>query len=131
MQDMDAWNTLKKQLTVCTSTKLFREQEIWWCSIGLNVGYEVYGKGLAFTRPVLIFKKRSRHTFLGIPMTTKLKERGDYHRIEFKGKPSALMFGEIRNLDARRLMDRMGKLSDPKFATIENAVLKYLQLRTG
>ena len=128
---MDTWNALKQQLTSCATTKLFREQEIWWCSIGLNVGYEVYGKGPAFTRPVLIFKKRSRHTFLGIPMTTKLKEREDYHRIEFNGKPSALMFGEIRNLDARRLMDRMGKLSDTKFTAIANEVLTYLQLRTG
>lgn len=45
MENMDAWNTLKKRLTTSTTPKLFREREIWWCSIGLNVGYEVYGKG--------------------------------------------------------------------------------------
>ena len=31
-----------------------KEREIWWCSVGLNVGTEIYGKGEDFARPVLI-----------------------------------------------------------------------------
>jgi mRNA interferase MazF len=130
MENMDAWNVLKKQLNTSTrSSKLFRAQEIWWCNVGLNVGYEVYGKGPTFTRPVLIFKKKSHDTFIGIPMSTRLKNRTDYHIIEFHGKQSALMLGEIRNFDARRLADRMGKLADTKFTRIEKAVIEYLQPR--
>lgn len=125
MQNMDAWNTLKKRLTSNARPKLFREREIWWCSVGLNVGYEVYGKGPAFMRPVLILKKKSHDTFIGIPLSTRIKDRSDYYVIEFNGKQSALLLGEIRNFDARRLADRMGKLADTKFALIQVAVLKY------
>src|SRR5579864_908963 len=122
MQDMDTWNTLKKQLTASPKPpRLFREQEIWWCSIGLNVGHEVYGKGVQFTRPVLVFKKKSHSTFIRIPLSTRIKERPDYHVIEFSGVKSALLLGEVRNFDVRRLANRMGKLSDPKFADIEKA----------
>lgn len=127
--DMDAWNSLKKQLAAKESPRFFRAQEIWWCSVGLNVGYEIYGKGPAFIRPVLVLKKKSRDTFIGIPMSTRLKDRPDYYLIEFNGKTSAMLVGEIRNFDARRLADRMGKLSDPKFMQIEKAVLEYLALR--
>jgi hypothetical protein len=38
---------------------LFKEREVWWCSIGLNVGDEEFWKGAYFTRPVLVFKKYS------------------------------------------------------------------------
>ena len=41
---------------------LFKEGEIWWCSIGLNVGDEEYGKGPFFQRPVLIFKKFTKNS---------------------------------------------------------------------
>jgi hypothetical protein len=26
-----------------TSTRLFKEAEIWWCSIGMNIGVEIFG----------------------------------------------------------------------------------------
>ena len=48
---------------------LFKEGEVWWCSVGLNVGEEEFGKGERFVRPVLIFKKFTQNSFLGIPLT--------------------------------------------------------------
>ncbi len=53
---------------------LFKEGEIWWCSIGMNVGTEIFGKGRRFTRPVLVFKKFGSYSFLGIPITSQEKE---------------------------------------------------------
>jgi hypothetical protein len=42
--------------------RLFKEGDIWWCSIGMNVGVEIFGKGKYFARPVIIFKKFSANS---------------------------------------------------------------------
>jgi len=115
MQDMDACNHLKKQLDARTNVPPSAEGEIWWCSVGVNIGSEVYGKGPRFTRPVLILKKLKYSAFIGIPMSSQLKVRDDYYILNFKGKESALMLSEIRKFDSRRLADKIGKLSDKKF----------------
>jgi mRNA interferase MazF len=35
----------------------FKNGEIWWCSIGENIGSEMYGKGEFYRRPVLVIRK--------------------------------------------------------------------------
>ena len=42
----------------------FKEGELWWCSIGINVGVEIFGKGPDAVRPVVIFKKINKFLFL-------------------------------------------------------------------
>ncbi|MEI6729830.1 MAG: type II toxin-antitoxin system PemK/MazF family toxin [Pseudomonadota bacterium] len=126
-KDFEAWNKLKTRLDAIKSPPLFNDREIWWCSVGINVGYEVYGKGDLFSRPVLIIKKQSTDTFIGLPMSTRLKQRSDYYHSEFNGKNVAFMLGEIRKFDSRRLSDKMGKISQNKFEAIKNAILKNFQ----
>ena len=129
MSPFDAWCPVKQSLTARTKVAPTVEREIWWCSIGFNVGGESYGKGPRFTRPVLILKKLNYATFIGIPMSTKLKVRDDYHILTFDGKDVALMLGEIRKFDSRRLADKMGILSEEKFKLAWQAVLKCIQPR--
>ena len=50
------------------------EREIWWCSLGVNVGHEEDGKNEQFERPALILKKWSNKTVIILPMTTKTKK---------------------------------------------------------
>ena len=128
-KDFDKWNKLKKKLDAIEKPPFFNEREIWWTSIGINVGYEVYGKGRLFTRPVLILKKQSINSFIGIPMSTQLKERDDYYRIIISGSEVALLLGELRKFDSRRLADKMGKVSERKFVKIKEAIRKNLQPR--
>jgi len=128
-KDFEAWNQLKQRLDKIVKPPFFNEREIWWCSIGVNVGHEVYGKGVLFTRPVLIIKKRSSSTFVGIPMSTKIKNRPDYYPITFNGKDISLMLGEVRNFDSRRLADKMGKLGETKCKDVREALYKNFQPR--
>ena len=58
MKDFYAWNEKKICLDQSKKYRHPREQEIWWCSIGLNVGTEIYGKGEDFARPVLIINSK-------------------------------------------------------------------------
>jgi len=126
-KNFDEWNQLKIKLDGIKTPPFFNEREIWWCSIGVNVGYEVYGKGKLFTRPVLVLKKQSGSTFIGAPMSTRLKQRPDYYQMTFNGKEVAVLLGEIRKFDGRRLADKLGKISENKFQEIKNAVCKHFQ----
>ena len=84
-KDFDGWNNLKKKIDDKNSTELkkifCREREIWFCSIGLNVGSEQNGRNESFERPVLIFKKVSAETFLVLPLTSNIVPCGRYHRV--------------------------------------------------
>jgi len=123
-KDFDAWNRVKKQLDGIEKPPFFNQREIWWCSVGLNIGSELYGKGRLFTRPVLVLHKQGRYTFLGAPMSTKLKERKDYYQLNFKGEMVSVLLQEIRKYDARRLADKMGKVSEGRFSKIQKAAMQ-------
>ena len=69
----DLWNEQKKVLAVTQKKILFKEGDIWWCSLGLNIGTESYGKGETFRRPVLIIKKLSGDACITLPLTSKQK----------------------------------------------------------
>ena len=69
-KDFDNWGVVKKRLNCIRNLRTFNEREIWWCSVGLNIGYEIYGKNELFNRPVLIIKKFSSSIFLGLPLTS-------------------------------------------------------------
>lgn len=128
-KDFAGWNALKQTLDAIEHPPFFNEREIWWCSIGINVGYEICGKGRLFTRPVLIIKKQSINTFIGIPMSTQLKQRPDYYHITFNHKQVALLMGEIRKFDSRRLADKMGKIAEEKFNAVKMEAGKIFQPR--
>jgi mRNA interferase MazF len=70
----DKWNKIKKLAEKTESPFIIDEGDIRWCKFGVNVGYEITGKGETFSRPVLIIKKFSRDVFWGVPITTKNKK---------------------------------------------------------
>ncbi len=63
-KDFDCWNDIKKKLDESKKTLFFKERDVWWCSIGLNVGDEENGKNQFFSRPVLVVRKFNNRLFL-------------------------------------------------------------------
>ncbi|MCX6780980.1 MAG: hypothetical protein NT003_02595 [Candidatus Magasanikbacteria bacterium] len=59
----DEWNNLKQRLHGRVWRHYIREGEIWFCSLGVNIGWEQDGKNETFERPVLVVRKLSRHYF--------------------------------------------------------------------
>ena len=57
VKEIKNWLELKIKIWPEKKEIIFKRGEIWWCSLGFNVGEEIFGKGNKFTRPVLIFKK--------------------------------------------------------------------------
>ncbi|MEK7607529.1 MAG: type II toxin-antitoxin system PemK/MazF family toxin [Patescibacteria group bacterium] len=126
-KDFDRWNKEKKQLEIKAAGELiFREREIWWCSIGLNIGDEEDGKNELFERPVLVVRKFNKRIAWVIPMTTAVKNDIFHHVIFYDGKCFSLMLSQIRLLSVKRFRRYVRKLSGYQFAIIKGKLISLL-----
>jgi mRNA interferase MazF len=121
-KDFEGWSSLKQKLDVAHKPPFFNEREIWWCSVGVNVGFEVYGKGFIYTRPVLVLRKLSKHSFLGVPLTSKRKDIPYHHPIHFAGVDGSALIGQIRMMDNKRLSKIIGTLGNKQYEEVRTAV---------
>jgi mRNA interferase MazF len=87
---------------------IINEGQVFWCSLGENIGDEENGKGYIFRRPVLIFKKFNNNLFWGIPMSTKNKDNKYYVKILLKNIEQSAMISQLRVLDTKRLDEYIG-----------------------
>src|ERR1043165_6943987 len=111
-KDYKNWYILKSHLESERTTSIFNQQEVWWCSLGANIGVEMDGKNRLFERPVLVLHKFNRHMFWGLPLTSKQKTGRFYHTFVLHGKEEFINFAQLRLLSSKRLIRRMGKVSD-------------------
>ena len=123
-KDFSTWHNQKTRLQVKMGEKIyFKEREVWWCAIGLNLGYEQDGKGEHFLRPVLILRKFNQFTFLGVPLSTTKKEgKYFYHFAFLPSKKSVALISQVRTLDAKRLVDKLGVVSLADFYVIKKTI---------
>lgn len=126
-KEFDNWNSLKKKLNANNTVPFFKEREIWWCSVGVNVGHEQDGKNAEFSRPILVVKKFNKRLFWGVPLTTQIKENTHYHPFKFKNRDQCAMLTHLRLWDANRLTASMGRLGIDEFASIKKHLAMYLQ----
>lgn len=98
---------------------LFKEGEIWWCSIGENIGSEINGKSGLFSRPVLIFKKLSKNSFLGIPTSSQDRKGSWYVRVTLNNVFSTVLLSQIRFFDYKRLSTKIGHLDSFDFKQVK------------
>lgn len=123
--DLDWWNQVKCRTQKEKSNILFKSGEIWWCRVGLNVGEEIYGKGLEFLRPVLIFKKLTGNSFVGLAFTTKVRTGTWYIETNHNQKKRLIMLNQVRTFDKKRLVQRIGTLDDSQFAEIKRKFIEF------
>lgn len=127
MKDFDSWNKLKEKLDKKASPLLFKERQIWWCSLGVNVGHEEDGKNIAFNRPVLVVKKFNHRLFWGVPLTTQIKDTKHYHQFTFKDREQSAMLTQMRLWDANRMTKKMGRIGVEEFKNIKADLSTYLK----
>ena len=123
-KDFDAWNIEKKVVEKTNEDFVsFHEREIWWCSIGVNVGDEQDGKNSLFERPVLVVKKFNRKIAWVIPLSTRDKVGVYYYSLEYNGEKSTLLLSQLRLLSIKRFRRFIGKVSDYQFSNIKKKLL--------
>lgn len=136
-KDFDNWIIKKKDCHYAIkASPLFKERDIWWVSVGVNVGFEEDGKNGNFVRPVLIVKKFNRELFLGVPMSTKLKDNKYYVKVTVKGSTVSVMTSQVRVFSSKRIWNKLAELDQSDYLKIleslrEFFVLPVLQKRNG
>ena len=123
-KDFDNWNNLKKKLDQREKFPSFKEREIWWINLGLNVGNEQCGKGDRLVRPILILKKFNNHFFFGIPLSSVQKDNKYYFNFEFKGKEQSAIICQAKPISAKRLSTMIGKVDSELFNAIKKKTSK-------
>jgi mRNA interferase MazF len=127
-KDFDKWNEDKKVLDNMDKKYLFRTADIWWCSIGLNIAEESCGKGETFRRPVLILKKLSNKSFIGIPLSSQKKEGSWFCDISILNEIQYVLLYQIKMLSVNRLQRRLTTLDDKDFSRVKEKLQSLLEL---
>lgn len=126
-KDFDRWNEQKKRIHHLSKNRHYHEREAWWCALGVNVGFEQDGTGNKGERPVLVIKGFSKHVCLVIPLTTS-KKKNPYHVFlgELGGKKSFAIVSQVRLVDTKRFINRIGFIDQILFEKIKKAVKNFL-----
>lgn len=121
------WAVLKQDIHFNRQAPYFKEREIWWTSIGYNIGNEQNGRNDMFERPVLVLKRFNSFVFLGLPLTGKAKEGKHYYPINIDGRETSVIISQIRLFDSKRLIRKMTVLDEDNFIKIKNKFCENLK----
>jgi len=122
------WHQLKVILHNKKKKVLFKERDIFWASIGVNIGFEQDGKGTILSRPVLILKKHNQNLFFGIPLSTKIKEGSFFFEFILNNKPSCALLVQGRTYDVKRLENKIGMISKEDFFELKLKLKELLDV---
>ncbi|MEI6511247.1 MAG: type II toxin-antitoxin system PemK/MazF family toxin [Candidatus Uhrbacteria bacterium] len=109
----DEWNEEKQRIDGKTHKPPYVSVgDIWWMSIGRNVGAEIYGKNSTFARPAVILKKLTYDFYLVAPTSTTVRTGTWYVPIKQNGVSMTVCLNQIRTMDYRRLQSKLGSIDD-------------------
>ena len=125
-KDFDTWNALNKSIHQKRFAAFVHTREVWWCSLGLNVGTEQDGKHTAFERPVLILRKFNRESVLVAPITSQLKRTPYHARFTHDSIEYAVIISQVRLLSTRRLRRRIFRMPEDMFGEVLSALQQMI-----
>ena len=126
--DFDNWNKVKKNTQKETILVGFKQRDIFNVKVGHNIGFEQNGKGEDFVRPVLIFKKLTKDMFIGIPLTSTLREGSFFYKFSFiENKISVAILIQAKLFSSKRLLNKLGKMEETDFNELKKAYMKILE----
>ena len=119
IKEFDRWNKLKMSFENRPESYVsFRERDVWWCSLGVNLGSEEDGKNDLFERPVLVIRKFSRYMAWVVPMSTKLK----YNQYHFVLENEVILLSQLRMVSVKRFNRFVDRISTYDFSMIRTSV---------
>ncbi len=123
MDKFNKWNEVKKK-TEDNKRKLgIKSRDIFWAKIGQNIGSEEYGKNDSFARPIIIIRKLTHDLFVGVPLTSTIKDNDYFYSFEYNNKSNGLttnsaMILQVRTFSIKRLMNKTGVISKKDFEVV-------------
>lgn len=125
IKDFDSWNIKKKEIDNknVSNNHFVNEREIWWGSLGLNIGFEQDGKNEDFERPLLVIKKFNKEIVWVVPLTTIAKDNKFHHKLKNSG--SFVILSQIRLLSTKRFIRRAEKIAESEFVEIITKIKEF------
>ena len=121
------WHDKKEKVDEIEKRPFFHEREIWFCHLGVNVGFEQDGLGKDFQRPIVVIRKFNNEVCWILPLS-KTNKRGQYYfAFPFDAKiTSVAIVSQIRLLDVRRLSRKIGEMGENDFKQLINKIKALL-----
>ncbi|MBI5078366.1 MAG: type II toxin-antitoxin system PemK/MazF family toxin [Candidatus Yonathbacteria bacterium] len=125
-KDFQKWHKKKEFLQDEKARPFFHEREVWFCSLGENVGFEQDGRGEEFLRPVVVIKKFNQEVCCGVPLTRNQKNGQYYFSFSLDEETSTAILLQIRLIDSKRLQYKLGDLSEADFIEMRKRLTQLL-----
>ena len=123
-KDFWKWHEKKGEVNEAEGTALFHEREVWWCTLGTNIGFEQDGSGELFTRPVVILTKFNLDSCLLVPLTAKPKKGKYYFDVgDVAGRKAVAVLSQLRFVDRKRLASKIATMDKNVFKALTRAVV--------
>jgi len=125
-KDFKGWYLEKNNIHENKIRLFFHEREVWFLSLGLNIGFEQDGKGKDFSRPIIIVKKFNNEVFWGVSVTGREKSGKYYFSFLMSDKPNTAILSQLRLIDAKRLLYKIGDITPDDFVAIKEKLRQFL-----
>ncbi len=134
-KDFDKWNSEKKLINENHRKVFGYPREVWWCSLGVNVGSEIDGKNENFERPVIILRVYNKETMLVLPTTGKVQDNKFHLPIEIEtynpetkntyNKTVYVKLTQARVISNKRLLRKVDVINENEFEKIRDAFKSF------
>jgi len=125
----DKWNKIKKDISKENTIVGYKNRDIFYMKMGVNIGFEQNGKGEDFVRPVVIIKGFNENMFFGVPLSTKIKDGKFYYSFEFKKENTVIknnaLLSQMKLFSTKRLLNKIGTINQDDFKKLK---LKFKKL---
>ena len=121
------WTKLKVRIHTAEEVeRYFYEREIWWASLGANIGFEQNGKNDNFERPILVLKKFNQYVLWALPLTSQEKEGQYYFPTEYNGEKSFVILSQLRLISSKRLLRNIRMIPESEFLEVRKRIKDFL-----
>ncbi|HEY4483028.1 MAG TPA: type II toxin-antitoxin system PemK/MazF family toxin [Candidatus Paceibacterota bacterium] len=126
-KDFDSWNKVKKEIHNKESTIFCNKREIWWSSIGINIGSEEDGKNELFERPVLVLNVFNPNMLRVAPLTSQPRDDSHHVSINYSNRTGSVILSQIKTISTKRLSRKLCRLDTKQFNKVVDAVMQSLR----
>jgi len=125
-KDYTNWHKIKRAIEQKENRIYFQVRDVFFCSIGENVGFEQDGRGEEFLRPIIVVKKFNNEIFLGVPLTHTDKRGKYYFAFDLNKEKSVAIISQVRLFDAKRMKYKIGMINEKDFIVLKEKIRQLL-----
>lgn len=126
-KDFSGWSLEKIDIHENKKHPFFHEREMWFTSVGLNVGFEQDGRGKKFLRPAVVVKKFNNDVCWCVPLTKNRKKGKYYFSFSLSEEVSTAILSRIRLIDCKRLQYKIGDIKGNDFQKLKTKITQLLR----